>query len=181
MFRNGILSKKRGVLLFIVALAVGTGTYSWALVFQIDVPPVLSLTEETGSFTLTFSDFLKGSRSSTFTTIYRIQTNNMVAGIVKGAVSGHLSEPFEPVELEAAVEGYQNSGENRFAHLVGSEPHFKAVGAQATPLADKETGQGSEDRCLDGRLTVTWRATLKENTPAGSQNRVLIVTLHDGY
>lgn len=158
----------------------GSGASAWAVILSVNAPPILSIEDDTGPFTLTFTSFLKGSQSDTRVVNYRVRANNMTSGTFPGAVSARLSEPFDNADLEASPESYQNLGSPNFATLSRSQSGFQTISTTGTPLADKQPGQGTEDMCLDGQLTVAWRSTLTQDAPAGSQNRSLIVTLRDG-
>jgi len=162
------------------ALAVGLESNGWALVCDIDVPPTLSIEEANASFTLTFTDFIQGTHSSTYGARYRVECNHMASGIVSEAVSAQLSETFESTKLEASVDGYENVGEATYATLAAAYSGFGEASSQSTSLADKHTGSPCCDTCLDGWLAVTWRATLTKDAVEGSQSRTLTITLRDG-
>ena len=151
------------------------------LLITLEVPAVLSVSDESGSFALHFSDFLKGSVSAPHSVTYRIQANNLVAGIIQGAVSARLEEPIEGMELEADVNNYQNLGEESSSRLVEAQSGYQPIqAAQTIPLAHKVPGAGGDDATLDGNLTVTWRARLTADAPAGQQSRFLVVTVREG-
>ena len=150
------------------------------MICDVNVPPVLSISAETGDFTLTFSGFLTGAVSSTQEVTYRVQANNMAAGTVSPAVTAELGSAFGAAALEGDVSGYSNLGESEFSNLEEGEPGYIEIGTSSTALANKKPGTGHGEYCLDGNLVVTWRARLIADTPAGSENRSLIVTLKDG-
>jgi len=162
------------------AFGLSLSQYAYAIVCEVDVPPILSIEADTESLTLSFSDFAKGSRSNTQLVAYRVRANTMSHGRVLQAVSARLSESFSYADLEADVEGYRNLGENNFASLEEARSGFQPIKTTETPLANKRPGEGWGDRCLDGQLLVVWQATLTQDAPAGTQNRSLIVTLRDG-
>lgn len=166
-----------------LALAL-TLAVSWtpadAMICELNVPPVLSITDETGDFTLLFTNFLSGTLSSTQQVSYRVQANNMATGTVSPAITARLGSLFDTVELQADISSYTNAGNDRFAALQEVNAGPITVAASATPLANKSPGVGHFDYCLDGNLVITWRAKLTTDTPAGSENRSLIVTLRDG-
>jgi hypothetical protein len=148
------------------------------------VPPVLSISDSTGSFTLYFDSFQKGSHSTVEVVTYRIQANNMAQGKVRGAVSVKVS-PALPKKsgliLEGDVQGYQNLGKKKFAELEESKKGYRMIDKKETSLADKKKGQGSGDLCLDGELRIAWRSSLTRHAPAGKREVSLIVTLIDGH
>lgn len=172
--------KRAGFLAILLCVLIGTARCAWALIITLDAPPVLSISDDTGSFTLTFPSFLQGTLSSTQSVLYRIQANNMVAGSVSGAVSARLDETFEGIDLEADVSGYQNLGKSNFASLQESQPGYRAIQTSQTSLADKTPGTGGGDTNLDGNLTVSWRGRLTENAAAGQRSRFLVVTIREG-
>lgn len=165
-------------------LAALTLVISWtpasAMVCELNAPPVLSITDETGDFTLTFTDFVSGAFSTTQEVSYRVQANNMAAGTVSPAVTAELGSAFDTAALEADVSAYSNLGEPEFSVLEEAQPGYIEIGTSATSLARKKPGTGHGEYCLDGSLVITWRAKLTIDAPAGSENRSLIVTLRDG-
>lgn len=162
-----------------LCMLAGAGRPASALIITLEVPPVLSVSDETSSFTFTFPDFVRGTVSGTQTVVYRIQANNMTAGTVQGVVSARLEQTLDGIEMEADVNGYQNLGGSTFAVLEEAISGYRAVQASETSLADKVAGTGSGDATLDGNLTVTWRAQLTAEAPAGQQSRFLVVTLKE--
>lgn len=169
-----------GGVLFLSTLVAPTGAAK-ALIVTLEVPAVLSVSDEGGSFALNFSNFLKGTVSASHSVTYRIQANNLARGIVQGAVSARLEEVAEGVELEADVNAYQNLGEGHCAVLEEAQSGYQPIRvAQTTPLAHKIPGTGGGDATLDGNLTVTWRARLTADAPAGQQSRFLVVTVREG-
>ena len=179
---NGL---RRAPIAWIAAAALlcglaGSGATAWALILTLDAPPVLSISDEASSFTLTFPGFLRGTVSDAHTVVYRIQANNLVAGGAPAAVSARMEEAIEGVDLEADISGYQNLGGGNFARLEEAQPGYKAVGTDQAALVSKTPGSGGGDAMLDGTLTVTWRARLTQDAPAGQQMRFLRVTLREG-
>ena len=77
--------KKRGVLLLSLVLLASSGVSAWAVILSIAAPPILSIEDDTGPFTLTFTSFLKGSQSDTRVVNYRVRANNMTSGTFPGA------------------------------------------------------------------------------------------------
>lgn len=167
-------------LLLAGAVAAVPWTCAWALICDVNVAPVLSITDETGDFTLTFSDFAKGALSSTQAVTYRVQANNMAGGTVAPAVTAELVSAFDLATLEADVSSYSNLGESSFSALEEGQSGYVEIGTSPTALADKKPGTAHGEHCLDGNLSVTWRAKLVTDTPPGSESRSLVVTLKDG-
>ncbi len=167
------------LLLFLFGIGLFS-TSAWAVILNLNVPPILSFEYDGGPFTLPFSSFLEGSRSGTHAVTYRIRANQMNFGMLPAAISVRLGEAFDHVRLEAYVQAYQNLGPSNFATLRESRSGFQTIETVDKPLADKQAGQGEGDPCLDGHLTVIYGAILKDDAPAGTQTRSVIVTLHDG-
>lgn len=180
MLRRTRAFRKFQALLLAGVAAAGSWASAWAMICDVDVPPVLSITDETGDFTLSFADFAAGSLSSTQDVTYRVQANNMAGGTVSPAVTAELGSAFDLATLEGDVSSYSNLGESEFSILEESDPGYVAIGTSATPLTTKKPGTGHGEHCLDGNLVVTWRAKLTADAPAGSESRSLIVTLKDG-
>ncbi len=150
-----------------------------ALIVILKSDPVLSISDETGSFTLVFSDFVKQTVSSMQSVTYRVQANNMASGTVQGAVSARLDQLFDGIDLEGDVDGYTNLGKSNFSVLQEAQSGPRVIQAAQTALADKTPGTSSGDANLDGNLTVTWRARLTADASAGQNSRFLVVTLKE--
>ena len=151
-----------------------------AMICELDAPPVLSITDESGDITLSFIDFVAGAVSSTQEVTYRVQANNMAGGVVSQAVTAELGSAFDMAVLQGDVSSYSNLGESEFSTLEEAQPGYVDIGTSATSLADKNPGTEHGEHCLDGNLVITWRAKLTSDTPPGSESRPLIVTLRDG-
>lgn len=167
-------------LIMLGGLAAG-GPDASALILTLEAPQTLSVSDESGSFSLDFPSFLKGTISTPQSVVYRIQANNLMAGTIQGAVSARLDEAVEGLDLEADVQSYQNQGDSNFATLQETQSGFRVIPAgQSVPLADKASGNGSGDALLDGTLTITWRGRLTADAPAGQKSRFLVVTIREG-
>jgi len=167
---------------FLLATAVMAGLCgtAWALILNVQVSSVLSISDDTGNITLTFSNFRKGTESSTATVTYHLRANNMAPGMISAAVIAELSSPFDLADLQAIVSDYTNLGDSNLSHLGKIRPDYVTIGTSPTPLADKHPGQGNGDVLLNGNLAITWRARLTQDASAGSETRSLLVTLKDG-
>ena len=172
--------KTRGILLLGIAVLGIPARAGGDLILTLDSDPVLSISDDTGPFTLSFANFLQGTLSTTQSVAYRVQANNMVAGTVPGAVSAQISQEVNGILLEGDVEGYQNLGGDNFSSLQEAQSGFRTVPATLTAMADKVPGSGSGNFNLDGNLTITWRARLSSDAAGGSRSRFLIVTLREG-
>ena len=153
---------------------------AWALICEVDAPPVLSITDEVGPFKLTFNDFAKDTLSTTQIVNYRIEANTMADGTVPNAVSAKLENLFSNADFKGDVQSYTNLGDADFADLVEAQSGFVTLKTSDTRLADKSGGKGHGKHCLDGKLAILWRAKLTQDAPAGTQTSLLIVTLRDG-
>lgn len=156
------------------------GVYAWAIICTVEAPPVLSITDNTGPFTLVFNNFREGTNSTPEVVTYTIQANQMAAGTLTGAISANLSDLFTEINLKADVDSYTNAGDPGFASLSESSGGDIVVGNVSTNLANKTPGTGQGDACLDGTLSITWKATLTKDHPGGSETRIVTVTLKDG-
>ena len=165
--------------LLFLGLLIGFLPTASALIVTLTAAPVLSISDETGSFTLVFSNFVNGALSSTQSVTYRIQANSMAAGTVQGAVSARLDQLFDGIDLRGNVNGYTNLGRSDFAVLQETQPGPRTIRTARTALADKMPGTGSGDSNLDGNLTVTWRARLRADASGGQRSRFLMVTLKE--
>ncbi len=174
----------RGTALIFFFATISCALRGWAvenpIVLELSVPSEVSITSSNNDFTLKFTDFNKGSQSSTEVVTYRIRANNMGPGHLLGTLSVRLTEPFEYARLEATVADFKNQAEEAgFSSLQPSQPGFCTIGTELTSLADKQPGQGQWDACLDGYLSVSWKATLTRDAPAREESRALIITLKD--
>lgn len=171
---------KTAFLLSVGGMCVGWAVCAWALICTVEAPPVLSITDTTGPFTLTFTDFVNGTTSNTQAVTYTIQANNMAAGTVAGAVFAQLATGFTNVDLKGDVGSYTNLGDAEFATLSEAAAGEITIGTTATDLADKDPGTGQGDSCLDGTLDITWKGTLTADHTAGGEGQTMTVTVKDG-
>jgi len=144
------------------------------------VQPGISITEETGDFTLTFDNYTAGTQSDTRQVQYRIKGNSFPTSALDGVVSAKLSQTIDGVELQADVGSYDNLGSEGNIQLEETQSGFHAVGTALTSLADKRVTTGSQARVLNGRLPIDWRAQAIEDLSAGNYTTTLTVTVKDG-
>ena len=167
------------LLLCVVGIQLGWGLWAWALICTVHAPPVLSISDTTGPFTLTFTGFVNGTESNTQVVTYTIQANKMDKKDVAGAVSAQLATAFTNIDLKVDVGSYTNLGESNFATLSEAATGEITIGTSTTDLADKGGGQAQGRTCLDGTLEVTWKGTLTTDHGAGSESQTLTVTLKE--
>ena len=170
---------------FLLAMGLVLGAAAGAAqatgpIFSFNSPPILHLSADKGSFTLTFKDFIQGSWSDAETVTYRVRANNMAAGTVRGAVSADLQDELEEITLAAEVGEFQNQGEAGFAGLAKAGSKALEIHSGQTALVDKTPGGGSFDLCVDGEIQVAWKGQLKADVPEGKQHQRLVVTVRDG-
>ena len=166
--------KRAVVAILLLCATAGWVRSAWAVILTWSSPPVLSITDSMGSFTLSFPDFLNGTTSATQSVTYRVRANNMPGGELSGAVSARLDQLFEGIDLQADVNTYQNLGTPSYALLQEAQSGYWTVQTAQTALANKTAGV-----LLNGTLTVTWRARLTADAVAGQRSRFLVVTLRD--
>ena len=178
MMLDAWIYKRWQIPLLAAAITIGSAASAWGLILNVTAPPLMSITDDVGSLVLSFPHFRQGTESSPQPVTYRIQCNNLTArGSGVPLVTAQMESPFDMADLEAAVSGYVNLGDPSFATLNEAQPGYVPIGGAAAPLANKQAGQGQGDACLDGELTITWRAKLTQDAPAGSESRNLTLTL----
>lgn len=143
------------------------------------VEPALSLTDDTGDFSLSLDRGDAGKSSNTQVVNYRIYGNVVPTTSVEGVISGKLSTGLDGIEIQADVGSFANQGTAGHVQLQEHASGFQAVGADLVPLADKETSSGAQGGVLNGTIPITWKATTTKDLPAGDYPVVLTVTLKD--
>jgi len=145
----------------------------------ISVNGVLAISDTTGDFTLTFSDFEIGTDSDTQAVTYRVKSNNMVDTALDGVVSAQIDSAIYGVALKADVGTYANIGSTGNVALTEHAAGFATVGTTAVNLAKKATTTGNQKKILNGNLPITWKATATEDLTEGDYTTNLTVTLKD--
>ena len=128
---------------FIFALLLGGSNLypqGTSVQLQINSQPAIDFTADQTSFTLTFSDFKKGSTTNTVDVTYSIMANDVVR--LDGVILGKLDDLFPSIDFQVDFGSYTKKGGN--AHLVESASGFVTMTTSDTPLANKviENGGG---------------------------------------
>ena len=139
----------------------------------------LSIAEDVGNFTLTFSDSKEGSLTDSRVINYHVQGNTFPPAPLAGMISASSSAGVEGIQLQADTGAFTNGGSEGNIILSESAAGFQPVGASPVPLANKEATSGGQARVLNGTLPVTWRAEATHDLQAGDQSVTLTVTLKD--
>ena len=143
------------------------------------VNPGLSISDDTGDFSLTFDRGSRGAGSSTQVVNYKVFGNGLPSSALDGVVTAKINNPLQGIELQADVGGFTNQGTPGNIELHEHVGGFQEVSVQPVPLADKAATTGTQAKVLNGTLPVTWKATAVKDLPAGQYPVVLTVTLRD--
>lgn len=143
------------------------------------VNPGLSISDDTGDFSLTFDRGYRGAGSSTQVVNYKVYGNGMPANALDGVITAKISNSINGIELGADVGGFTNVGTPGNIELREHASGFQEVGSQPVPLADKGATTGTQARVLNGSIPITWQATATEDLSAGQYPVTLTVTLKD--
>lgn len=145
------------------------------------VPTILSISDSTGNFTLTFSSAASGGRTNFQTVGYTVSANAMPNAALAGALSGKISAALSGIELRALTgRNFTNTGTANNAVLVESPGGEVAVGTTAVALMDKPISTGSEGRVLSGTGFVAWQGLATRTlTTSDGGSFTLTVTLKD--
>ena len=143
------------------------------------VKSTLSITDDSGDFSLTFDDPSAGSQSSPQVVNYRVSGNSLPAGALSGVVSASVSSPGQGIELVADVGSFVNNGTEGNILLQEASSGDRVVGQTPVALADKGATSGTQAKVLNGTLPVVWKATAGQDLSAGQYPVSLIVTLKD--
>jgi hypothetical protein len=142
---------------------------------KIAVPEILSI-ETNSAFTLTMQDFVAGSSSDTYTSLYIFKSNNNRAADGATVVYAHLNNAFDDIQLFANVGVYVKQGGN--ASLMEVTAGEVEILTTATDLAKKVIDSGN-GKILRGQMPITYRATAATDLQSGNQSRTLTVTFSD--
>ena len=169
----------------IVAMAV-SGT-AWATsvddadTITVTVPTVLSISDEAGNFTLTFTSAANGGTTNFQTVGYIVQSNNMPNSALAGALSAKISTLLDGINIRAlSSRTYTNAGSASNAVLTESPGGAVTVGTSLVPLMDKPSSSGSSGKILSGTAFVAWQAQATRDLTFTDGGQVtLTVTLKD--
>ena len=143
------------------------------------VKSALSITDDSGDFSLTFDEGSVGSLSRPQVVNYRISGNSFPAGALTGVVSASVSNPARGVDLVADVGSFVNNGTEGNILLQESSSGGRVVGETPVALADKGATSGTQAKVLNGTLPVVWKASATQDLSAGEYPIALTVTLKD--
>ncbi len=145
------------------------------------VPAILSISDETGNFTLTFTSASNGGTTNFQTVGYAVQSNNMPNSELAGALSAKINALKDGVNIRAlGSRNYTNAGSASNAVLAEDPVGPVTVGTSATALMKKSTSTGDAGKILSGTAFVAWQGQATRDLTASDSGPVtLTVTLKD--
>lgn len=143
------------------------------------VQPALSITDDTGDFSLTLERGDAGTTSDTRVVNYRVHGNNLPTGAVEGLLSAKIARSSSEISIQADVGSFANEGSPGNIELLEHASGFQEVTLDPVPLADKEANPNSQTKALHGSIPIAWKATASGDLAAGSYPVVVTVTLKD--
>jgi len=143
------------------------------------VKSALSITDDTGNFSLTFDRAVAGASSSTQTVNYRVMGNGFPTGALPGVISAVVANPANGIELKADVGPFVNNGTEGDIVLQEAASGDQGVGVTSVPLANKGSTAGTQARVLNGTIPVTWKANATQDLSSGEYPLTVTVTLKD--
>lgn len=177
---------KTRVFLLLGIAVLGWQTPAWAdsadsrhTITVVVVNPGLSISDDSGDFSLSFERGDQGAASSTHVVNYRVNGNGLPASSLEGVVTARLAGTAEGIDLQADVGRFTNHGTPGNIELREHSGGFQTVGTVPIALADKEATSGTQARVLNGSIPVTWKAVATKDLPAGQHPVTLTVTLKD--
>ena len=142
----------------------------------ITVPEVLSLTADTGNFTLTFSDWVSGSETDQKTVVYSLESNDMGQADNDTAMNANIDFAYDRIDLKAKVGAYTKVAGN--TEVAAIDPDFVTIGTANVAIAKKaNTTAGSDGKLLKGTLPITYKGVATGDVPSGPQTHLLFITL----
>ena len=170
----------------LLILALGLSADVWADSAQtshdvsvVVVKSALSITDDTGNFSLTFDRAVAGASSSTQTVNYRVMGNGFPTGALPGVISAVVANPANGIELKADVGPFVNNGTEGDIVLQEAASGDQGVGVTSVPLANKGSTAGTQARVLNGTIPVTWKANATQDLSSGEYPLTVTVTLKD--
>lgn len=169
------------------ALALGATHSAWAAVSNnsdnvtVTVESILSVSDETGNFTIKFDNATgssAGSISTGQTVGYIVASNTMPNAALAAALSAKISVPLTDKELRAVGGNYVNDGTASNA-ILESAGDPVVVGTTAVALANKPASTGTAGKVLKGKWFVNWSAKALADLFPSSETVTLTVTLKD--
>lgn len=147
----------------------------------VSVPSILSISDETGNFTLTFLSSANGGVTNGQTVGYQVQANNMPNSALAGALSAKINTLIDGITIRAN-EGrtYVNNGTASNAILEDASASVINMGTTATAVMNKPASTGASGQILNGTAFVNWGAVAtRDLTTADGGSATLTVTLKD--
>lgn len=154
----------------------------------VTVDPVLSISDEVGDFTITFTNATgsaAGDVSTGQTVGYIVKSNTMPNAALTGALSAKLSTTLTNIEIRGTTDGtsYVNDGSasNAILEAVNTDTaNPTVIGTTATSMFNKPSSTGTAGKILDGRAFINWNAKATADLVPGDGGTVtLTVTLKD--
>jgi len=143
------------------------------------VQSALSITDDTGNFSLALSNGNAGSESAARMVNYRVQGNTLPTGALEGVISARIGQEIQGIELQGDVGTFVNTGTPGNIVLQENRPGYQAIGAVPVSLANKGATSGTQATIVNGTLPIAWKAVAREDLPASEQILSLTITLKD--
>ncbi len=142
----------------------------------VTVPEVLSITADTSTIALNFSDWSTGAVSDTKTVVYTVNSNDMGQADGDTAINANLDYLYDRIDFKAKVGSYTKVGGN--TELAAISSNYVTIGSSNTAIAKKANTTSSTDgKLLKGMLPITYQAVATANVPAGPQTHLMFITL----
>lgn len=161
------------VILFLFPL-LNPSTLAEDVLLQIEIQPALNYGSDHSTLDLIFPDFTNGAVTNAISVNYSLMANDV--GRTQGVISGHLEQLIPGIDFQANVGSYSKQSGN--ASLVPASAGFVVVTTDETGLADKVVDEG-DGKLVDGTLTITYRAVITGDQPAGQQTGMYTVSFVD--
>ena len=170
-----------------VVLAVALPGVVWATAADdadtvtVSVPTVLSISDGTGNFPLTFQSTSTNGVTNFQTVGYAVSSNNLPNSALTGALSAKISTLLDGINIRAlGTRTYTNNGTASNAVLTESPAGPITIGTSATGIMDKPAAAGSSGKILNGTAFVAWQAQATRDLTFSDGGAVtLTVTLKD--
>jgi len=165
--------------LSLLLFLLGGGVPAWAASSQtshdvtITFRGVLSIQEDTGDFSLTFNDFVKGTDSTVQRVRYRVRASGMTEAALEDVISSKIDTLVNGIDLRADMARMRFSGSS--VQLQEQNAGYATVITDSVALAKKSATPGR--RLLNGIIDINWKGTATEDLAAGTYSTDLIVTL----
>lgn len=142
----------------------------------VDVSERLTITADTGDFTLTLSNWVSGSESDQKTVVYSLESNDMGQADGDTAINANIDFAYDRIDLKAKVGTYTKVAGNTEVAAINGD--FVTIGTSNVAIAKKaNTVEGSDGKLLKGTLPITYKAVATADVPKGPQTHLLFITL----